>query len=60
MLPDYKKLDEIDVLIIGTPTPESDRAMSQYINAHKPKQARSEKSRTLPSARTKPKDKVKH
>ncbi len=60
MLPDFKKLDEIDVLIFGRPTPESDRAMTEYIKAHRVKHSRSEKSRSLPSRHTKPKAKTKH
>jgi hypothetical protein len=58
-MPDYKMLDEIDVLIFGRPTPESDRAMTEYIRANRAKQARSQKSRPLPSTLAKPKTKAK-
>lgn len=56
---DYKKLDEIDVLIFGRPTPESDRAMTEYINAHRAKRSHSQKLRSLPSRHAKPKAKAK-
>ncbi|HEX5316422.1 MAG TPA: hypothetical protein VFX22_07210 [Candidatus Kapabacteria bacterium] len=59
MIPDYKKLDEIDILIFGIPTPESDRAMTEYIKAHKTIHARPAKARSLPSARMKLKAKAK-
>lgn len=60
MLPDYNKLDEIDVLICGKPTPESDRAMSEYIQAHKAKEAREKKPRLISASRKKQTAKVKH
>jgi hypothetical protein len=47
MIPDYKKLDEIDVLICGKATPESDRAFTEYIKAQKAKQAREKKPRLI-------------
>ena len=61
MLPNFKKLDEIDVLISGAPTPESDRAMTEYIKAHEEKKVqRHSKARSIPSSHTKPKAKAKH
>jgi hypothetical protein len=59
-MPDYKKLDEIDILICGTTTPEDDKLTSKYLQAYKAKQARNEKSRSIPSPHTKPKAKTKH
>jgi hypothetical protein len=47
MIPDYKKLDEIDVLICGKATPESDRAFTEYIKAQKAKQAHEKKPRLI-------------
>ena len=47
MEPNFKKLDDIDVLIFGRPTPESDRAMTAYIKAHRATHARMPKSRSL-------------
>ena len=58
-MPDYKMLDEIDVLIFGRPTPESDRAVTEYIKANRAKHARSQKSRSLPSRHAKLKAKAK-
>ncbi len=59
-MPDYKKLDEIDMVVIDEPwTPEERKALSEYIKAQKAKQARPMKARSLPSARIKPKAKAK-
>ncbi len=58
-MPDYKKLDEIDVLIFGRTTPEDDKRTSEFIKAYKAKHARSSKSRPIPSGYAKPKAKVK-
>jgi hypothetical protein len=58
-MPDYKKLDEIDVLICGTTTPEDDKRTSEFLKAYKAKHAESKKSRTLPASRTRLKAKAK-
>ena len=50
---DYKKLDEIDILICGKATPESDRAFTEYLKTHKARQAREKKPRIIPASRKK-------
>ena len=59
-MPDYKKLDEIDVLICGDVTPEESKLISKYLQAYKAKQAQQARPRSIPSAHTKPKAKAKH
>ncbi len=60
-MPDYKKFDEIDMVVIDEPwTPEERKAFSEYLKAQKAKRERNGKSRSIPSAHTKPKAKAKH
>lgn len=60
-MPDYKKLEEFDMVVIDEPwTPEERKAFSAYLKAEKAKRARNQKSRSIPSAHTKPKAKAKH
>ena len=56
---DYKKLDEIDVLIFGRTTPEDDKRTSEFIKAYKAKYAQQKNGSSLPSRHTKPKAKAK-
>jgi hypothetical protein len=58
-LPDYKKLDDVDIYISGNPTPEGDRAFSEYLRAYKAKQDRSKKAHPVPAARKKAKARAK-
>lgn len=58
-MPDYKKLDEIDVLIFGRTTPEDDKRTSEFIRAYKAKHASNRRSITIPSHHAKPKAKAK-
>ena len=44
-MPDYKKFEEVDVFISGRPTPEGDKAVSEYIVAYKAREARKGKVR---------------
>ena len=54
-MPDYKKLDKIDIYISGEPTPEGDKAFSKFLKAYKAKQTRSKKISQLPLGRKKTK-----
>jgi len=59
-MPDYKKLDEIDMVVIDEPwTSEERKAFSEYLKAEKTKQARPRKSRLLHSSQRKADAKVK-
>lgn len=51
---DFKKLDHADIWIASeTPTPEEDRAFSEFLKKYKAKQARSKKPRTAAPAHKK-------
>ena len=52
---DYKKLDDIDIYISGDPTPEGDKAFTEFLKTYKAKHARSKKTSQLPSGRKKTK-----
>jgi hypothetical protein len=58
-MPDYKMLDEIDVLIFGRTTPEDDKHTSEFIKAYKAKHTQQIKSHSLPSRHAKTKTKAK-
>ncbi|MFI5201557.1 MAG: hypothetical protein ACHQNE_04165 [Candidatus Kapaibacterium sp.] len=59
-MPDFAKLDRMDIEVIDEPwTPEERKALSEYLKAQKAKQTRHSNARSLPSARMKPKAKVK-
>ncbi len=54
-LPDYDKLDDMDIYIqSGPPNPELDKAFSEFLKAHKAKeaakQARSKNAKHIPAS----------
>src|SRR5947207_2298996 len=53
-MPDYKKFEEVDIFISGRPTPEGDKAVSEYIVAYKDRKARKEKEARKKNARPVP------
>jgi hypothetical protein len=59
-IPDYKKLDEIDVLICSNSTPEEDKLTSKFLKAYKAKLAREKKPRLTPASRKTLTAKAKH
>ena len=58
-MPNYKLLDEIDVLISSDVTPEESKLISKYLKAYKAKHSQSKKTHSIPSERAKSKAKVK-
>lgn len=50
-MPDYKKFEDVDIFISGRPTPEGDKAVSEYIAAYRAREAQKGKVRRLPAVR---------
>ena len=47
---DFKKLDKADIWIASEePTPEQDKAFSEFLKAYRAKEARSKNARPIPS-----------